>query len=849
MEVMRPDSESLPIYRIEGELVDAVAAGSRTIVQAPTGSGKSTQVPQILIGSGTVEDGEVMVLQPRRLAARLLAQRVAREMGSPLGNLVGYQVRFESKVSRETRIRFVTEGILLRRLVDDPTLKGVSTVIFDEFHERHLYGDVSLGRTLLLQRAARPDLRLIVMSATLDTVGLEAFLEPCRIIRSEGRTFPVEHRFLRKMPTRDEVCATAASETADLLLRSNEGNALVFMPGAFEIRRTIELLRPRLAGTGVEVHALHGELPPEDQDRAVESGGRRKVIVSTNIAETSITIAGVRTVIDSGLARVAGYDPRRGINTLLIEKISRASAAQRAGRAGRTAPGICLALWTEKDHESRPAFETPEVHRLDLAEVVLALRAGGIHDLEHFPWVEPPNPDHLLQADRLLHDLGAVDARGVVTGLGDDILAFPLHPRLGRVLVEGARLRCLPAAARMAALAQGRGVFLRARGTDLRKAREAFMDRHEESDLLADLRALAFAERFQFSVESCSGSGLHAVSARQAVQLAERLEQAAASRGFSIAAGEVIHESLARCVLAGFSDHLACRQDRGTLRCSLVGGRRGTLARESLVETSGLFVATEISEIEGRDATVTTLLSSCCGVEETWLRDAFPDDLVSRETVALDPGTHRVTKRIRRSFRDLVLEDRESGETTDSEAAGVLAAEVLAGRCPLPQWDESVDTWIRRINLLAALFPEYGIPPLTEADRPLLVDQICLGARSFRAVRRQPIWPVLHQWLSPEQTGVLDRLLPERHLLPNGVRAPVRYEAEPPPVLSARIQELYGLEGALTIADGRQKLKIEILAPNRRPIQVTEDLGSFWRETYPVIKPALAGRYPKHEWR
>lgn len=846
---MRSVVQNLPIYEVEEQILDAAKDSRRLIIQAPTGSGKSTQVPQMLRKSGLLGDGEILVLQPRRLAARMLAQRVAREMGTPLGGEVGVQVRFEARISKDTRIKFLTEGILLRRLVDDPTLGGVAAVLFDEFHERHLYGDVSLGRALLLQRTVRPDLRLLVMSATLDTVGLESFLDPCVAIRSEGRTFPVRRRFLSKMPSREGICEVAAREVADLILSSGDGNALVFMPGAYEIRKTIELIRPRLSGSGIEIHPLHGELPVDQQDRAVELGGPRRVIVSTNIAETSITIEGVRVVVDSGLARVAGYDARRGINTLLIEKISRASAAQRAGRAGRTGPGVCLSLWTERDDAARPAFEPPEVHRLDLAEVVLALRVGGIQDMDSFPWVEAPDPEHLVQADRLLHDLGAVGSDGRATELGHDMLAFPVHPRLGRLLIEGARYRCLPAVARIAALSQGRGLFLRARGLDLQKAREAFLDRDEDNDLLADLRALIFAEKFRFDPRACGDAGIHAVSARQAIQLAGRLVRAAASRGFSIDGDEATHESLARCVLAGFSDHLACRQDRGTLRCSLVGGRRGTLARESLVQTSPLFVAMEISEIEGRGSTVTTLLSSCCGVEEDWLQEAFPDDFIEEESIALDPGTRRVTRRRRRLFRDLVLEDRESGEVSDSEAAAVLAREVLADRCSLSRWDESVETWIRRVNLLATLFPEYEVAPLSDSDRPLLIEQICLGARSFRAVRRQPVWPVIRGWLTPEQRGALDHHLPERYLLPSGRRAAIRYEAEPPPVLSARIQDLYDIEGVLTIADGRQRLKIEILAPNQRPIQVTEDLSSFWRETYPGIKPALAGRYPKHEWR
>lgn len=846
---MPAESEPLPIYSVESALVQAVRPGCRVLVQAPTGSGKSTQVPQMLLRAASDEGGEILVLQPRRLAARLLARRVAHEMGTPLGRKVGYQVRFESKVSGETRIKYLTEGILLRRLIDDPQLKGVSAILFDEFHERHLYGDISLGRALLLQRTTRPDLCLVVMSATLDTEDLECFLRPCILVRSEGRTYPVEQRFLRKGPQRDEICDVAARETVALMQASDQGNALVFMPGAWEIRRTIECLRPRLAGTGITVQPLHGELPVEEQNAAVETGVRRRVIVSTNIAETSITIPGIRFVIDSGLARMAAYDPRRGINTLLIEKISRASAAQRAGRAGRTAAGTALALWTERDHASRPAFEAPEIRRLDLCEVILALRAGGIQDLKTFPWLEPPGTDHLERANRQLYELGAVDAGGGVTELGRDMLAFPVHPRIGRVLVEGARQGCLPDAARVAALTQGRGLYVGKKGKGQQQAREAFIDRHEENDLLADLRALSFAQKMRFDPRSCGEAGLHAISARQAVQLADRLVRAATSRGFSREGRPAEHGSLARCILAGFSDHLAFRQDRGTLRCSLVGGRRATLARESLVQQSRLLVAVEISEVEGRDKSVTTLLSSCCGVEEDWLRESFPDDFTEEETVGIDPVARRISRRRLRRFRDLVLEDRECGEASDSEAAAVLAAEVQAGRCVLPQWDEKVETWIRRVNLLASLFPEYEIATLTVEDRPFLVEQICLGARSFRALRRQAVWPVLQTWLTPEQRAALDYHLPERYVLPSGWKARIRYEPEGSPILSARIQDLYGLEGVLTIADGRQGLKIEILAPNQRPIQITENLDSFWRDTYPEIKPALAGRYPKHEWR
>src|SRR4051794_30080932 len=401
--------KDLPIYELEDSIVENLRAHSRLIIQAPTGSGKSTQVPQILLDHGLLGEGQVVILQPRRLAARLLAARVAVERNSRLGDEVGFQIRFENVTSRRTRIRFVTEGILLRQLIQDPELRGIAAILFDEFHERHLYGDIPLARALQLQATSRPDLKVAVMSATLDAGALEKYLAPCVVLRSSGRAFPVDVEYLPKPVGGDGYpILDLAADELERVARDSEGDVLIFMPGKFEIGRTIAAIRASRVSDQFVVLPLHGELPPAEQDAALAHYQKRRAIVATNVAETSLTIDGVRTVIDSGLARIARFDPRRGINTLLVEKISRASADQRAGRAGRTAPGRCLRLWTEREHLDRIGQELPEVKRLDLAEVVLTLKASGVEDVAAFRWLEPPEPQALARAEQLLVDLGAL---------------------------------------------------------------------------------------------------------------------------------------------------------------------------------------------------------------------------------------------------------------------------------------------------------------------------------------------------------------------------------------------------------------------------------------------------------
>ncbi|MGI8819326.1 MAG: ATP-dependent helicase HrpB [Chthoniobacterales bacterium] len=838
----------LPIFELETAIVSTLRNQPRLILQAPTGSGKSTQVPQILLDTGLLDDGQVVILQPRRLAARLLAARVASERNSRLGEEVGYQIRFDHVVSPRTRIRFVTEGILLRQLIQDPDLRGISAILFDEFHERHLYGDITLARALRLQETVRPDLKIIVMSATLDTGALEKFLEPCALLASGGRQHPVAIEYLPK-PVRAEdypIWDLAADELVQLAPLT-EGDVLIFMPGKYEIMRTLSAVRASRVSDRFVVLPLHGELPPNEQDAALARYHKRKAIIATNVAETSLTIAGIRVVIDSGLARIARFDARRGINTLLVEKISRAAAEQRAGRAGRTAPGRCLRLWTEREHLERPLQELPEVKRLDLAEVVLTLHASGVDDVANFRWLEPPEPQALARAEQLLGDLGALTAAHI-TPLGRRMLAFPVHPRYARMLLAAQEHKCVRAIALIAAVTQGRGLLQRAQGKEARDQREELLGADDESDLFILTRAFRFAEKNHFDPQRCAQFSVNGPAAREAAQLWEQFLRIARDEGLEVEAGDAEPGAIQRCVLAGFPDQVAVRLDQGTLRCALVHGRRGVLARESVVHRAPLLVASEIREIESSDKERQVLLTLATRIEEEWLRALFPDAFSDRIEVSLDASARRVVGRRQVSFHDLPLRS-ETADPPSEQAAALLAREVLAGTCPLKNWDNAVEQWILRVNFLATSFPEFALPAISEADKLLLIEQVCSGAASYKEIKDRAVWPAVKSWLPAHQQHVVDQFAPERIELPNGRKAKITYSASSGPSVGARIQDLYGVERNLSLGRGRVPLVIQVLAPNHRPIQITSDLEGFWRDAYPKIKKELQRKYPKHEWR
>ncbi len=841
--------QTLPIYNAETQILDALTSGNRLILEAPTGSGKSTQVPQMLLNAGITER-DIIVLQPRRIAARMLARRVAQEVGCPLGKTVGYHVRFDRKCSDNTRIIYETDGILMRQLLSDPTIPHVGAIVFDEFHERHLYGDIMLALAIELQATTRPDLKLIVMSATLNSNQLETYLSPCPVIRSEGRTFPVDIQYLKSLSQKSPpaIWDLAADHCSTMLQTESDGDVLIFMPGAHEIRKTIQALERTLSRNTIEILPLYGDLSPEQQDRAVMPSSKRRVIVSTNVAETSLTIDGVTLVIDSGQARKARFDPHRGINTLLIEKISKSSADQRAGRAGRVRAGACMRLWTEADHRNRADQECPEIQSVDLSETVLSLTQHGIADPRTFNWMDSPDPVTLARSIQLLADLDAcVD--GAVTDLGKRMIAFPMHPRYSRMFLAGEHFGCLPRVALMTALLQERSILIRTNDRQIQKRRETFFESCTQSDVLCLIRAFEYAEDRRFDISACRELGIHAGSAKQCARLRDQFLATAKRLKMDLSDSNPDPAALLKCLLTGFSDQVAFRASMGTTRCSLVHNRRGTLEKSSIVKQSPLLIASEINEIGKRGENLEVRLSVISAIEQTWLTELFPEAIKTSDQVVYDTDSRRVRVLRRTSFRDLVLDESRSGEPSKDQAAEVLAQEVLIGNISLKNWTEKVESWIARVNLIAEYCPDMQVTPIDDDARLQIFENICHGGFGAKDIKHRDVWNGLDAWLSKEQKDAVTALAPERVTLTNGRSPKVVYAAGEAPKIALRVQELYDVNAVPTLAMGAVTPLVHILAPNQRVVQITDDMRSFWNTSYPQIKKDLKGRYPKHEWR
>ena len=841
--------QPLPIDALQADLVAACGRVRRLVLRAPTGSGKSTRIPQMLLDLNLVQ-GQIVVLQPRRIAARLLAARIAQERNVRLGGEVGYQIRFERVESAQTRIKFVTEALLLRQMASDPELKGVGAVVFDEFHERNLHSDVALALARRLQETHRPDLLIMAMSATLDTEGVAKWLGCAETLAADGRAYPVqvEYTHLPRNSTRP-IWDAAAEQVRRVLREETEGDILVFMPGSYEIMRTIGAVRNLPESGGVDILPLYGELPPEEQDRAVKPGPGRKVIVATNVAETSLTIPGVRAVVDAGLARIARFDPHRGIDTLLVEPVSQASAEQRAGRAGRTGPGRCIRLWSQTDHEARPLREVPEIKRVDLSETILLLLSSGWGEAATFPWYEKPDDKALQRALTVLADLGAVDAQGKLTDLGRRMSVFPAHPRYARMLLAAGDLDCVYEVCRIAGLAQGRDILFRKVDDRTENARDS-VEQEDGSDFFPRLALLQRAVEMKFDADACDRFGVHGQAARQADQAARQFLRLAEGQGLPVSDRVADPADVRRCLLLGFSDRLAVRLDAGTLRCALVHGRTGELRRESSIRNAKLLVAAEVDEIQSRGG-VTTYLSLATAIEEAWLQELFPAEFSTVNQVRYDASQRRVVTRVERRFRDLVLEAKERDDAPSDAASRLLAEEVAAGRLELEKWDAPVDAWIRRVNFLSKHCPELGIPPFDEAARRMVIEEVCAGAVAYRDIRERPVFGVVRGWLTHEQAMALESYCPEKIVLPRKKHpARIEYTEDGQAEVEATVQELYDFPGSkLRVCLGKVPMVVCIQSPARRTQQRTTDLDAFWKGSYEGVKKELRGRYPKHEWR
>jgi len=843
----------LPIDEVLPELVAALAQHASAIVRAPTGAGKTTRVPPALLDAGLAGELAIVMLEPRRLAARAAARRMAAERGVPLGSEVGYHVRFDRRAGSATRILVVTEGLLVRMLQEDPYLERFGAVVFDEFHERSLDTDLALAMVRELQREARPELRLVVMSATLAPEPLARWLGgapvPVPVIDSPGRLHPIEVSYLSRAE-RASVHALAAAGAARALERST-GDVLVFLPGVGEIRRTREELEALAARRDLALVELYGDLPAEEQDAALSSGPRRKVVLATNVAETSVTVEGVTAVVDTGLARTLRFDPSVALDRLELGRISRSSADQRAGRAGRTAPGICLRLWTEAEQRSLAEADEPEIRRVDLADALLKLACWGVADPRAFAWFEPPPEAALARALELDRSLGALDARGA-TRAGRAMANLPVHPRLARLLLESERLGHAGRLALVAALLSERG--------PLRRPRERARARHEsESDVLDRVRAL---ESFERTGRTGSEAGeLDTGAARAVLQSRDQLLALLGPSGpfgpigpigpigngrrarFAIALES--DEAVLRAVLAAYPDRVAKRREPGSRRGVLASGRGVVLADASAVTDAEWFVCVEL-EAGARGERAEALVRQASSIRPEWLApEAFEVGL----EVGFDPERERVTAVRRRRLAQIVVDEAQVALPDDgsvsamlAEAAGAKLDRALALDAP------EVRAFLERVRSLRAWRPELELSAFDDDELRALLPELTAGKSSFEELRRAPLVESLRARLTHAQRAALEREVPERIEVPSGSRIALRYEAGRPPVLAVRIQELFGLAQTPRIAGGRVSVLLHLLAPSGRPQQVTEDLASFWDNTYPDVRRELKRRYPKHAW-
>jgi len=849
-----PNAPALPVLQHAASIVRQLREARRLVLVAETGSGKTTQVPQVLARAGFADEGRIVVLQPRRLAARAVARRVAHEMGVREGDLVGWRTRFDRNESSRTRILFMTDGLFVRMATSRGGLDDISTVIVDEFHERGLSSDLAVGLVLRAQalgrqlsqpshapngaRGASP--ALVVMSATLDAARVARSLEvdPLQV---EGRLHPVTVEHRSDARSGEDACARAAQEAMEAIDRFG-GDGLVFLPGRGEIARTLEMMRAGRSPAEVELLPLHGGQQPEEQDRVFAPSAKRRVILATNIAETSLTIPGIRWVVDSGVARIHRFDMQRDLNALRVEPISQASAAQRAGRAGRTGPGACMRLWSSASHGRRAAFEAPEVHRIDLSEAVLALRAAGLDDVAAFPWIDAPTPASLARSNDVLRQCGALSEDGEITDDGRAMARVPAHPRLARALLEGARRGVAARVAWWAALLAERDPFEREEAAALRGALE-------RADLPGDLTA---RERAWHAWKRGARGRLDAVTAREMERAAAHLQRAAESCVQAASPHPPAHTDddaeVAAAFMLGFPDRVGWRIDAQRPHASMRGRRKVSIDRSSLHQGAGPLIAFDVRQVGEGDASQ-TVLAMVNGLHLHWVEATLPQRFERVNEQRWDAEREAVVSVEERRFDDVVIESTVRPPRDAGAAADVIAAQMVAdGRRP-DDWEEKCVPWIARVRWVAALAPERRLDVFGDDDLRILFAELAAGATRWSEVRGRPSLEVLQGALSFDDRRFVQQMAPTEITLPRGFRMRLHYEPGQPVRGAAKIQDLYGLETSPCVGGGRVPVLLEILGPHRRPLQVTSDLPAFWRVLYPQLRPELRRRYPRHEWR
>ena len=822
----------LPIDSVVPEVLARLRERKSLVLVAEPGAGKTTRVPPAIVkASGLLpqDHPNVVLLQPRRVAARAAAARIADENSWPLGGTVGYQIRFERKISADTRLHVMTEGVLTRRLMDDPILEGVGCVILDEFHERSLHTDLAVALLREVRQTVRPDLMIVVMSATLDAQPVARFLDEAPVIQSEGCAFPVEIIHAGATP-RIELPQRIARLIAEC---DDAGDVLVFLPGVAEINRTIDAIES--LGSDLLVLPLHGQLKSDEQIAALRPAprGRRKIVVATNIAETSLTIDGVRTVIDSGLQRVAGYDPSRGMDRLELKRISKASAAQRAGRAGRTSPGRCIRLWSAVEERAMDDFAPPEIRRVDLCGTVLALHAWGHPDPRRFAWYETPDERALASAERLLEMLGAItsETAGRITDLGRRMLALPVHPRLARLLIASAEAGLVREGAAIAALLSEKDI-LRPRSDVHPSERRAKVA--AESDLIVRLELLE-------SRRASEDVDLNAL--RQVEKTREQLARLSPSPLYS---GER-EQNVLRLPLHAYPDRVCRRRANDPSAAVMVGGGGVRLAPESAVQKHEFFIALDPRQDE-RNPAREAIVRIASGIEVAWLEEMFPHEIRRQRSAVFDERRQRVVARGVTLYRDLPLREDDDAPLDPAQAGEVLAAALRPRARALFESDDAAANLLARVALLRRHMPEHPWPAFDDDELAHALTEACAGKRSVDEVKRTGLAEMLRARLAYPLDRTLQQHAPESIEVPTGNRIRLQYSPNAPPVLAVRLQEMFGMTATPRIAGGRVAVQLHLLGPNFRPVQITDDLQSFWKTTYFQVRKDLRVRYPKHAW-
>lgn len=821
----------LPIDEFIPGILESLKEHKNLVLVAEPGAGKTTRVPPALLEDAAA--GEILVLQPRRIAARAAAARIAEESGWSVGQEVGYQIRFENRTGPKTRIRIVTEGILNRRLQHDPELKGVSHVVLDEFHERSLHTDLAVSLLREAQQSLRDDLHIIVMSATLDAEPVARFLDDCPVLNIPGRTFPVEVVHSGKslpFQTGPEFISNVTAEVRKAVLSPERmpGHVLVFLPGAGEIRRCEETLE-NLPGEFAVV-PLHGTLSIDEQDAALKPSAKTKIILATNIAETSLTIDGVRTVIDSGFARTLRFDANTGLEKLQLGRISRASATQRAGRAGRQAPGRAIRLWSTHDESSFADFELPEIRRADLCETVLMLAQWGVSDPDSFGWFERPPEATVARSRQLLMRLGALEKSGQITDLGNALLNYPLHPRLARLLQSAVdEGKFLQEAALAAALLSERDPVQR-----------DYLARNSsgaESDVLMRLELVMNGE----GVSRGTARGLQRVK-DQLVQIAQKAKRIGKPKGISDA-----DEFIERALMLAYPDRICRRRRPGSPEARMVGGKGLELGPQSSVKKSEFFVCLETREQE-RSGTKKIVSDVASRIELEWIKEDFPLSIKEKKSVEMHPGSGKVASFATLYFEDLPLEEPRPSEVS-AEAAGPLLVEAVCSQWErLTREQSDLSQWLARLEFLRVNMPELEWPEISEEKIRDAAEMACMGENSLKRILEKPMAVYLDGMLNGRQRSALAKEAPKAIEVPSGRELPIQYSQEQGAVLEVRLQELFGWLDSPKLAGGRVPLTLALLGPNFRPVQVTRDLKSFWAKGYQEVRKELRARYPKHSW-